>query len=342
MPSDFRGQQRMDFHQAARDALIDGLRLPRRQAQLLKTLDRLMRDEQGEPNVHTLRDDLGNLTVELVLITLAAAMACSADTARRAYKSAGATPYLSIEEVSGRPHLFTVHWPAIVDDARPAAPQLTWEKGVAADVARGRKMRGVAKCCDPPGGVAALPPCNAVEISRFEKLNCNATAREGSQNAATPPPTESAAPVGRGGWEVAVEQLRDLGIVAAVLVPRAIARWGIPDSEQSRLGILAAACCALTGKNPPALFTDLVKRRAWLASGMRGIAEAHFDTVRAWRRQQENAARAAEVTAARAAVSRSAPESEDAYFRNLSGDAAFERHRAEQIARIRRELGVRR
>lgn len=316
---ELRGQQRLNFSQAVRDSMIDGLRLPARQAHLLKTIDRLMRDEEsGEPNVHTLKDEIGNVTIELTLIALAVAMGCSSDTSRRAYKQLDATAYLTVEPVDGRPHLFTVHWPAIVNDTQ--RPQVTGAvarraQPVAAKAARGSTdfARG-SNAATPPGGSQHVSPVMTDEILRSETQVMTHAARcQGSQ---------SARGGSRTGWEIATEQLRDLSIVEAVLVPRAIATFRIPDSQANRDGILAAACCAVAkGREPPKLFTNLVKRRAWEMSGLHGIAEQHFDEVRAWRRQREQLPRQLETT--------------DGYYAGLSADQAFEQRRSDAIAQLR-------
>jgi len=129
---------------------------------------------------------------------------------------------------------------------------------------------------------------------------------------------------------VATEQLRDLGTVAEVLVPRAIATFRLTDSQTTRSGILACACRAVdAGKEPPKLFTKLVKGRAWECSGVHGLAEKYFDQVRDWQRQCQQLPREA------------APP--DRYLAALSADQDFERQRAQHIARLQQEFrgGVR-
>jgi hypothetical protein len=256
----------------------------------LVAIDLLGRRLLAEQSPRVVIDDGGELLLECTLDELVAESGLSRRTVQHAIDDAVRRGVLDADQQSGRPYGFWVRWRRITELAPPLAPvqpapplapvqnsSCTGAESAVAPVQTGVQLRG------GKGGAQSEAQC--IELlsikSDSQKLNI--------ESAAAPPvaPVQTgvqpAPPVRPWCWTKA--QLADAAYVDAVIVPAAIVRWRLPDSELTVLGLQAAAICAVTRcRDAPRCFTDFCKRRAWEVRGRGGIAEKYFEGAAALRR----------------------------------------------------------
>lgn len=271
-------QQQFEFARASRDARIDALPVPDRVKLLFRAIDRiaLMMIDVGSPAAFV--DDGQVLVAEIPVPEIARLMNVAERTIRRAIGDARRTPHLDVDDSPGRLSVFCLRWQTI--------PQVSGVPPVRGDTVSGVTPPGVRG--DTPKNVEKPDPghhpghlsheTHEIENQRFKTQNSIEGAGV-TPDSRTPDTSIRQDVLQRARrWAWTRDQLANAEFVDLIIVPAAIARFELPDSEQIRQGIRAAACCAVhQGRDSGALFTDLVKRCAWNGRGRQGIAERWFD-----------------------------------------------------------------
>lgn len=214
------------------------------------------------------------------------------NTVRRALKDLNETPWAEYASGVDRPGMIVINWPAIRASAEGAGEGYQVEQG-GVPPSQGRGTR-----TDRQGyhnKTSGLPETGGYQggyQGPHDHENHISSSHDQIHEGVGTPPTPEAAPPSRWWPEpITKELLRDVPLALERLWPHAVLAYHVPDSEQDKLGFVAACFAAAhRGKVPGKLLTDLVKRKAWGHRGEGGIAERYFDDAKTALRPKRKAA----------------------------------------------------
>lgn len=191
---------------AARQQLIEGLPIGRREQTLLKALDSLATSRRVKPEPD------GAILLSVPLEVLRFHLDCSRNTLRACIDSVGGTPFLVVTPSQHGPHNYLLRWPVIVDHSRPVG-ETTVGACQQDATAHACDQDGVIPVRRPVRGSIRTPEGVKTDTARGSirggQLGVNLTPRQpvrgstgGGQGGQTPAPRGSIDPGQKGGWGV--------------------------------------------------------------------------------------------------------------------------------------------